>query len=905
MNIILGNIDYCIDKNTEQYNSLYREYCQSSLSEITSFIEAYREANDLKIALTLFEQTYIKCIEKYIEKSCRTLYERNVLFLTDVQFAEKYESFISIDSVMEPLTDALAALSEYTDDLNLKSELAKMRRGHWEGGGYGLRGAVKGALTATALNAAGGVVYSISDAFKAYSNNLKLEDAMWQIYDDERTISCMCYAIHTIVIGCFYGLIDELIDHNCMVQIKTDVTAAERISTNALKYDSNAQDKANHLIEALLLDPYNSDIYASLKEHAPETKGLSHFCKEFSSDIFENIDAELDTFDKWKKVSRLPEKDAYDIAEKLICYIKLGTNENHKYSSEISSLGSDLVIKCSKNPDSIYTILARMKEKLPSAALHEISDLTVKLNEIYIESVKKQVEAKRASDLSKISSMPDLFPEEISAKLSAYGKYAKDYNTDVSSHTDQLLIRFASKDSAYDNLHHMHSLTADAPSNLKKSIESTINAINAKNIISALDKRIYCNTIYVFSPQLLDIVKEARLGNPSAQLWLKTLFFSPMLMMTLRDGILSENINERNSADQIIKLIKNTVKIIFDRCDISSFDKYMDICLSYICGTDKSIYIEALGAFEFDNNCPCGMYEYGKELIQAGANKNGIGIIKKAASLYYKPAISYLAENKSDDNSENIYYTILSKSAFNHYSILKFDTEAFDTNLSVTVKHINRLITGQAFFDDNETEKLTKYMVEAFEDFNVESKYDNYTNIGYWCGDFGDKLLLTSAKMSFKFDKKEKALLSISKNDNKQEYIFTNTSFKWRLDSSVYSSSLADDIFADIHRHIPSGHGKGGIIYNLYLYFYYVHKGYSRELSVETLEKMAFCGHPAAICRLLSDPEYIIGEEKRVVWTQIKNKWEATTYCQVKCPDCSSPRPISDKFCTVCGTKLR
>ena len=73
---------------------------------------------------------------------------------------------------------------------------------------------------------------------------------------------------------------------------------------------------------------------------------------------------------------------------------------------------------------------------------------------------------------------------------------------------------------------------------------------------------------------------------------------------------------------------------------------------------------------------------------------------------------------------------------------------------------------------------------------------------------------------------------------------------------------------------------------------------------MKTIEKMAFCGNPLAICNLLSNDKYCLGDDKKDFWNHLKKKWEAQGKYFAVCPNCHEVRTKEDVFCPECGTKI-
>ena len=102
---------------------------------------------------------------------------------------EKFEGFDDQSkNIFLALATCITALDNDVENVKLENELNKSMRGRWSGGGFGLKGAVKGAVMSSALNAGTGLVYSafngISNAL-AKSNATKKKKEVWAEFLNE------------------------------------------------------------------------------------------------------------------------------------------------------------------------------------------------------------------------------------------------------------------------------------------------------------------------------------------------------------------------------------------------------------------------------------------------------------------------------------------------------------------------------------------------------------------------------------------------------------------------------------------------------------------------------------------------------------------------------------------------
>lgn len=221
-----------------------------------------------------------KAIAELRENSTRTVIQKLPLPKEDkIRMKEsadrEFEKFDErFPKILAALAVCLKALDDGVEDVRLQNELNKSMRGKWVGGGFGLKGAVKGAVTSSALNAGTGLIYS---AFNGISNLLAKSGATSKKKEvfGEFIIETSKYIqdlIEEVVVFC----IDYINSNYELGSSLYNVTYALNSESYRDQF-KKADFKVDTLIHILKSDPYeikNYETLASLisKESANESK---------------------------------------------------------------------------------------------------------------------------------------------------------------------------------------------------------------------------------------------------------------------------------------------------------------------------------------------------------------------------------------------------------------------------------------------------------------------------------------------------------------------------------------------------------------------------------------------------------------------------------------------------------
>ena len=111
--------------------------------------------------------------------------------IVDKIFQKHFREFFDFQEEFYPIIEAYAAIVQMQSQLENDRKRQRTGRGHWEGGGFGISGAIKGALTAEAMNIGMGLLRGISDSIVSARDNAKirqLELALGNEIKERKTI---------------------------------------------------------------------------------------------------------------------------------------------------------------------------------------------------------------------------------------------------------------------------------------------------------------------------------------------------------------------------------------------------------------------------------------------------------------------------------------------------------------------------------------------------------------------------------------------------------------------------------------------------------------------------------------------------------------------------------------------
>ena len=210
--------------------------------------------------------------------------------------------FYAVNAEMKDLAILFEDINEDVDNAKIQGELNRMCRGKWSGGGFGLGDAVKGAVTATALNAGTGLLYGVANSIslsnaKNKAEKMKLEAFQASLNFLNRVLTRIPEDTES---STYWFLYEKYI-----LSYSQSPEKCENVYELYHK-ESNEQKKIELAINLIKLNPYAVKYYTPLMEQI------------FNEDL-DKVKTDIVEFCKiceWFKVDMTQEKQNFETAKK-------------------------------------------------------------------------------------------------------------------------------------------------------------------------------------------------------------------------------------------------------------------------------------------------------------------------------------------------------------------------------------------------------------------------------------------------------------------------------------------------------------------------------------------------------------------------------------------------------------
>lgn len=282
---------------------------------------AYDEYKNIDDVLANLPDKIDDIIQEYIWDFTSVFLYRMGDSISVQQFLRKYMDKYNMQ--YEPYYSTI--VEKYANIRHEEAELARYRsavknsRGRWVGGGFGVKGAVKGAVTAGVLNCGADFIHSFGDASRERKDSLEIQQKLKGLYNDPETKGRLAGGVRACTLNIMQALQDEMIEIGAIPsKYIIDREKAVVHYNNTLKWESSKTKKYNNIAQCINLYPVDVNFYKALEPAimSHEENDISRFIEFWGFNVyFDMIDG---TEDKKESKQALN----WELADTLMKYYK-------------------------------------------------------------------------------------------------------------------------------------------------------------------------------------------------------------------------------------------------------------------------------------------------------------------------------------------------------------------------------------------------------------------------------------------------------------------------------------------------------------------------------------------------------------------------------------------------------
>lgn len=314
-----------------EYARLFGVYGEKSESAYSELADIYTKASSMTNALEAVHKRANQILSREWEEIVEFLY-RNGIVITAEELVRKYRSSYSLDFdvYFNKAKKKYDSIMENKNTLEKQRMIEQASRSRWQGGGFGVKGAIKGAATAGMLNMGSDILHSFGDAAQKRHDEGVISNQLSALHGDLAMQYETCVGIYITIQGLYSVLVKELDRIKYFKEkILIDEKQALALFQNAEKFDKDRKKFLKNVIRCIELYPREKSFYKAIVVEILELDKEREFEKFLNfwniNYIFPNLTEAREEYDNEKKE-----------AEKFESYYSQNfyeTKEIHEYNS--------------------------------------------------------------------------------------------------------------------------------------------------------------------------------------------------------------------------------------------------------------------------------------------------------------------------------------------------------------------------------------------------------------------------------------------------------------------------------------------------------------------------------------------------------------------------------------------
>jgi hypothetical protein len=307
--------------DVESYAREFRDYRSRKDELLARFDKMYRDYGSMDTMMNKIDNDIEALLAELVEYYVNQMVDKGFYDLSGDMFISKYWNQVT-DSIRS--TDAVDNVREKYEEIIAGKEQAaeyrrmrKANRGRWQGGGFGVGGAIKGAAVAGTFNAIGGVGHSMANAVGNLDSSIAASGEKRKLYTSKNTKEDIRSGLDTDFFYIFLAHLKMCREKTGEIFKERTKEALNRVNNmveNIEGRDLPEEERKRLIKEMLELDPYNYRLYHYLLIKRGDKTGelqklAAHFaagdylssCKrDILADIYNHTNAK--TLAEWNAV---------------------------------------------------------------------------------------------------------------------------------------------------------------------------------------------------------------------------------------------------------------------------------------------------------------------------------------------------------------------------------------------------------------------------------------------------------------------------------------------------------------------------------------------------------------------------------------------------------------------------
>lgn len=271
-----------LGETVEFYCAFFPKYKEAIDMVYKAFLEFYNDPNMGMDSLIKFTPEFFESIQKQCAKSAVAMLGAEKIFdVTEEEFLEKYYyEYADYESVISPVLEAYCKIQGIQDYYAQYRRAQHENRSKWSGGGFGVKGAIKGAITASAMNLTMDYFRGFSEAKNERKDRMEIIKLKRQLYNSEMIVRYYHEAIQNMFYDSLNCVVDEFIEKGKLSKPLIEQKKIIGIFQNIVRYEDNPKEKLKAILGCIEQYPFIGMFYEEAAKYTsdPELFELAKYC---------------------------------------------------------------------------------------------------------------------------------------------------------------------------------------------------------------------------------------------------------------------------------------------------------------------------------------------------------------------------------------------------------------------------------------------------------------------------------------------------------------------------------------------------------------------------------------------------------------------------------------------------
>ncbi len=306
-----------ISKNLQAINLILSPFYEKGHELSVDMYREVKDLNDVDVFLNKIYERSHEYINVAVQMAIDILIKLDIWDYNVDRFNDEYqEDYYDVDKALaEHYAEKYAEIMDEESDIAFTRNAERSSRAGWSGGGFGLSGAIKGAVQAELLNIATDAIRSAKDEVEDKNDRASIKKMKDELLNDRETFNEYLESFRMSVYNVGWALYSFLIARGDLPKYNFNFETAYARYENIVSSTLPDNEKVSKLTECILMYPYFYDFYDALYDIYPD-KSVFDLAVYFGfKNGIKNKFLE-DFLDDFQTVSEMPFKTPVQIDEK-------------------------------------------------------------------------------------------------------------------------------------------------------------------------------------------------------------------------------------------------------------------------------------------------------------------------------------------------------------------------------------------------------------------------------------------------------------------------------------------------------------------------------------------------------------------------------------------------------------